>query len=93
LSILAQLSTPRTRLFYWRTTTGNEVDFVLEKGRKLMAIEAKLAKNPRYGDADNLRIFLDDYPETQAGILVHGGSEIRYLDEKIVAVPWTRFAL
>lgn len=92
LNTLAQLSTPRCRMFYWRTTTQEEVDFVIEKGRKLIAVEVKLSEQPRYSDADNLRAFLREYPETQVGVLVYAGSEIRYLDEKIIALPWTYLA-
>lgn len=88
LHALAQLLTPKPRLFYWRTTTGNEVDFVLEWGRQLLAVEVKLSNQPKYADAESLRLFLDEYPETAAGLLVHTGTEIKRLHEKIVAVPW-----
>jgi hypothetical protein len=57
LKVLAQLLTPRGRLFYWRTTTGHEVDFVLEQGRRLLAFEVKLTTSPRFGDADGPRLF------------------------------------
>ncbi len=88
LSTLSQLITPKPRLFYWRTTTGNEVDFVLEWGRKLLAVEVKLSNKPKYADTETLRLFLEEYPETVAGILVHTGKEIKMMHEKIIAVPW-----
>jgi len=88
LNVLAQLITPKPRLFYWRTTTGQEVDFVLEWGRKLVAVEVKLSNKPKFADAEILRVFLNDYPEAVAGLLVHTGKEIKRLHEKIVAVPW-----
>jgi hypothetical protein len=88
LNVLSQLITPKPRLFYWRTTAGQEVDFVLEWGRKLLAVEVKLSNQPKYADAEALRLFLEEYPETVAGIIVHTGSEIKRLHEKIAAVPW-----
>ena len=88
LKVLAQLLTPRGRLFYWRTTTGHEVDFVLEQGRRLLAFEVKLTTNPRFGDADGLRLFLSEN-QAVGGVLFHGGQEIKRLDERIVALPWT----
>ncbi|TAN44438.1 MAG: ATP-binding protein [Nitrospirae bacterium] len=47
-------------LFYWRTKDGREVDFVIEKGGRLIAFEAKLTGAP---GADALKGFeyLKDY--------------------------------
>jgi hypothetical protein len=92
LRVLAQLLTPRARLFYWRTVSGQEVDFVVEQGRRLLAVEVKLTRRPRYGDAEGLRLFLREYPEASCGLLVHAGGEVRRLDERIAAVPWTWLA-
>lgn len=88
LNVSAQLITPRPRLYYWRTTTNKEIDFVMEWGRKLLAFEVKLSGQPKFSDTENLRLFLEEYPETAAGILVHTGSEIKRMHEKIVAAPW-----
>ncbi len=92
LKVLAQLLTPRPRFSYWRTITGKEVDLVIEYGRRLLAVEIKLTATPRYQDADSLRFFLQEYPETTLALLVHAGKEIKRLDEKIIAVPWQLFS-
>ncbi|HSG43356.1 MAG TPA: ATP-binding protein [Anaerolineales bacterium] len=89
LRILARLMTPSGRLYFWRTLEGNEVNFVLEYGRKLLAIEVKLSDNLGYRDSAGLRLFLENHPRTSAGLLIYGGHEIKRLDEKIVAIPWT----
>ena len=88
LQVVVQTWLPRPRLFYWRTTTGNEVDFVIEQGRKLLAVEVKLSATPHYADAEGLRAFCEDYPEAVGGLLIHAGQEVKRLGEKIVAVPW-----
>lgn len=88
LRVLSHLTVPHLRLYYWRTATGKEVDFVIEQGRTLIAVEVKLTTTPQYGDAENLRLFLQEYPETAAALLVHAGNEVKYLGEKILAVPW-----
>jgi len=93
LKVLCQLLTPRPSLFHWRTTTGKEVDFVLEWGRKLLAFEVKLTSRPKYADTGTLKLFLEEYPETAAGILVHGGEEIRLMQDRIIALPWHYFTL
>jgi hypothetical protein len=60
----------------------------MEWGRKLIAVEVKFSDKPKYADTESLQLFLDEYPETVAGILVHAGNEIRMMHEKIVAIPW-----
>ncbi|MFQ5506365.1 MAG: ATP-binding protein, partial [Planctomycetota bacterium] len=89
LRLEAELSIPRARLFYWRTTTGKECDFVLERGRDLVAFEVKLTTRPRYADLVGLQEFMKEYPETKAGVLVHGGTRIQRLDQRVIAVPWS----
>jgi hypothetical protein len=55
----------------------------------LLAVEVKATARPSYGDANALRLFMKEHPETCAGIVVHSGSSIHYLDKKIIALPWT----
>lgn len=88
LNTLAQLMVPKARLFYWRTVTGKEVDLVLEWGRRLLAVEVKLSDRPKFSDVETLRLFLDEYPETSACLLVYTGEEVKIMHEKIVAIPW-----
>jgi len=79
--------TPPARLFHWRTQAGQEVDFVLEFGRKVVAIEVKRTGHPGYGDANGLNAFLSHHPDAAGGLLLHGGTEIRRLGERILARP------
>lgn len=88
LKVLAELMIPKANIYYWRTTTGKEVDFVIEHGRKLLAIEIKLTKNPTFQDTKGLLSFIEEYPETLLGVLLHTGSSIKWLHSKILAVPW-----
>ena len=88
LNTLAQLMVPKAHLFYWRTVTGKEVDFVLEWGRKLLAVEVKLTDSPKFSDIETLRMFLAEYPETSAALLVHTGHEVKIMHDKIAALPW-----
>lgn len=87
LRVWCDLQTPKGELFYWRTTTNNEVDFVISSGRQLIAIEVKSTQKPRYAHADHLRLFLSEYPEAQAGLVIHLGGDLIQLDQKIFAVP------
>ena len=89
LRVLAGLLTPAARLYFWRTRRGQEVDFVVEHGRRLLAIEVKQTTRVRHGDTAALRLFLQEYPQASGGVLLYGGAEIRRLGDKIVALPWT----
>ena len=85
---LCELVTPKACLYYWRTVSGREVDLVIERGRRLLAIEMKYTSNPTAYDIKNLLEFMNEYPETVRGVLVHGGKDIKWLHSKVIAVPW-----
>src|SRR6185295_12294547 len=51
-----ELMTPKPGIFYWRTVGNHEVDFVVEWGRKLVAIEVKATDDPKFSHADSLRL-------------------------------------
>ncbi len=89
LRLLTRLMTPSGRLSFWRTRDGKEVDFVVEHGRRVAAVEVKATNNPGYRDIAGLQAFLGEHPGAVAGILLHSGREIRRLDKKIMALPWT----
>jgi len=89
LRILTRLMTPAGRLYFWRTLEGNEVDFVLEYGRRVLAVEVKLTDNLGYRDTAGLRLFLEKHPKASGGLIVYGGTAVKRMDEKILAVPWS----
>lgn len=54
-----------------RTTTGEEVDFVIETQGRLLPVEIKTSAQPRLGDASNLRSFRAEYGEkARSGLLL-----------------------
>ena len=81
----------RSEVMYWRTTTGIEVDFVVEREGALLGIEAKTTARPRPEDARGLRAFVEEYADTAVGgLLLHCGREVFWLHERVLAVPWWR---
>lgn len=88
LRSVCETMTPKAVLHYWRLTTGREVDFVVEHGRRLLAIEVKMTENPTVRDINNLLIFLQEYPETALGILLNNGDAVKWLHSRVVTVPW-----
>lgn len=81
----------RADILYWRTATGEEVDFVVEAGRQLIPIEVKATPRPRLRDAAPLRAFRAEYGKAaRAGLLLHTGSTVEWLASDVLAAPWWR---
>lgn len=81
----------RVELAYWRTTIGEEVDFVIEAVGKLLPIEVKATSKPRLADCTHLRTFRQEYGrKARAGLLLHTGRSVEWLTPDVLAVPWWR---
>ena len=81
----------RAELGYWRTTVGEEVDFVIESGGRLLPIEIKTNSRPRIADTAHLRTFRAEYgKKARAGLLLHTGSSLEWLAPDVLAAPWWR---
>ena len=79
----------RAEIFYWRTTIGEEVDFVIESGDRLLPIEVKSTTRPRLRDTVNLRTFRAEYRDkARAGLLLHTGNMLDWIAPDVLAVPW-----
>ena len=88
LKSLCNTLTPQAKLYYFRTTSQKEVDFIIEHGNKILAIEVKAKESPKLRDVKNLVYFMDNHPETVLGLVLHKGNEIKWLTSKILSVPW-----
>ncbi len=75
------------RLHYWRTATGDEVDFVLYGERGLRAFEVKMAQNIRPDDLRGLLRFRADFPQAKTHLLYLG--KRRWHDRGIEVLPFT----
>ena len=81
----------RAEVLYWRATTGEEVDFVVEVDDRLIAIEVKATARPRLEDARHLRTFRDEYrKKARTALLLHTGEQTEWLAPGILSAPWWR---
>lgn len=78
-------------LYFWRTRSGLEVDFIVYGQNTFYAIEVKNSKRVHPQDVKGLKAFLEDYPMAKA-ILLYRGTERVEMD-KILCVPCEEFLL
>lgn len=72
-------------LYYFRTTNGVEVDFIIYGPKGFMAFEIKSGERVRNEDLRGLKTFLADYPEAK-GYMLYGGEE-KYFEDNIEIIP------
>lgn len=82
----------RFQLFFWRTHAGQEVDFIVQKGSKLIAIEVKWGQRIYDSDILNLKKCAEDLKGAlHFSIILYSGTEIVPFAPGIVAVPFPVF--
>lgn len=74
-----------TEMYFWRTRTGLEVDFILYGEQDFWAIEVKNSNRVRTEDLKGLKAFKADYPES-GQILVYRGTDHQLIDG-ITCIP------
>jgi len=76
-------------LYFWRTKSGVEVDFVVFGEMGLWAIEVKNSRHIRPSDLTSLRHFKEDYPEATLIFLYRGEERMQKGD--ILCIPCADF--
>lgn len=66
-----------TQIFFWRTKSGLEVDFILYGPQKFCAIEVKNSSNVHSKNVKSLLSFQKDYPQAQLLLLYAGKKRIK----------------
>lgn len=79
---------PDLPITFWRTSTGQEVDFIL--GEKDLAIEIKGSRRVHEGDLTSLKALLEDGPVKKC-VVVALEAEPRQIEKKIEVLPWRTF--
>lgn len=77
-------------IYFWRTSTGMEVDILVDFAGKIIPIEVKLSATPRPEMASSIKTFLKDFGETSMrGYVVHGGNVQLPLGSGVIALPFS----
>jgi len=79
----------RPHLYFWRTSTGVEVDLIVETAGKLIPIEIKTSATPDRSMARNIVAFRKDlYGQAEKGFVVHPGDVTIPLVPDAVVLPF-----
>ncbi|MBA4373775.1 MAG: ATPase [Thermodesulfovibrio sp.] len=68
---------PGTQLFFWRTSAGSEIDFVVYGKNIFWAVEVKNSATIHPQDLRALKAFGDDYPEAKRFLIYRGKERLR----------------
>ena len=82
---------PGCRLYYWRTSSGSEVDFVIYGQDIFQAIEVKNSTTIHPQDLRGLKAFGEDYPEAKRSLIYRGREKL--LRDGISIEPADQFLL
>ncbi len=78
------------QIYFWRTSTGTEVDTVIEVAQRLIPIEIKLSFTPRPAMASGIKTFREDFGDRAApGYVIHTGNIRLPLGSGVTALPFT----
>jgi predicted AAA+ superfamily ATPase len=79
------------QVYFWRTSTGMEVDFVIETSAKLVPIEVKLSSTPRPAMASSIKTFQKDFDDRALpGYVIHPGEGKLPLGPGVTAWPYSQ---
>lgn len=77
------------QVYFWRTSTGTEVDVVVQSEGRLIPIEVKLSATPNPGMSRGIEVFRRDFPkQATKGYVVHTGDVRLPLGPEAVALPF-----
>ena len=77
------------QMYFWRTSTGVEVDLVVESGRGLIPVEVKLSSTPKPAMAQGIKAFRGDFGDKVAeGYVIHTGDIRLPLGSGVTALPF-----
>jgi uncharacterized protein len=74
------------KIYYWRSVTGLEVDFIVYGPKGLFALEIKRKANITKKDLKGLQAFNKDYPEAKSFIFCNSNREEYYKDIKAIPI-------
>ncbi len=80
-------SPKRSEIYYWRTSGGIEVDFIVEKKPAVFPFEVTYSSQIQAKKVKNLRIFLQEEPRAKIGFYIYRGDFYYDNQARICFIP------
>lgn len=78
-------------MYFFRDSTGNEVDLIMERDGETIAIEIKASKKFDNSMVRGLNYWQKYQPKSHC-MLIHGGTTHKMMNDKLSVLPWTEIA-
>lgn len=81
-------------LYFYRTSGGMEIDFLIAGTGKILPVEVKSSDKVDYADGKNIAAFMSEHTrQSPVGLIIYRGRKITEIRKNIWAVPdWALFA-
>lgn len=76
-------------IYYFRDSTGNEIDVILERGDGPIAVEIKAAGKYSSTMLKGIRYWQKYQPGSRNSLLIYGGKETKVINERTGLVSWS----
>lgn len=83
----AKYSITPTKLFFYRTTDKKEIDFIIERNQKIIAVEVKLSQTVSLSDFKHIIDLKKASKNFKSGFVIYCGEDILSFGEDLFAVP------
>lgn len=79
------------QMFFWRTSSGVEVDILIQSGNMLVPVEVKKIGTPKSKMATSIKTLFEDFGERMPrGFIVYTGNKRSPVARNITAVPFSQ---
>lgn len=78
----------RTQIYYYRTLDKKEIDFIIERNGKLVAIEAKFAKSITKSDFRHIIDLKNSSNSFHLGLIIYMGEHALPFGDNLWAIPF-----
>ena len=84
-------ATDDTRIYHYLTSDKKEIDFILQRNDKIVAIEVKSSSKVSKDDFKHIKEYQKSSSRDILGVVFYMGESVLHIDEKCVALPMGYF--
>ncbi len=86
LSKHTSYSFTRPSIYHYRTSDRKEIDFIVEKGDQLIAVEVKANQTVKHSDFKHIKDLQEKHKKNVLGLVLYNGSRILPFNNNLYAI-------